>query len=452
MSEISRTGWANIGGINYFLEDYQQFTNKSMYLAGGNDFFLRLKNERDFLSAYNSCPPLKAIIGKRAKAFNTGIRKLRNSNTGKELRGFHWLKKLVKKPNVLQNEKQYFAQQNHYIDIFGYCPVLKIRAIGFEDEVAQVWNIPPWLFDLEYTGKLWKQFKIDGIYKNYKIAWEGEEVEVNMRDIEFIFDDGIGTECDTNFTIPDSRLVGLDYVVSNIIAGYKSRHTLLSKRGAIGILSNDAKDSGVAVPLDPDEKDDLQKDFKKYGLTGQPYHVIVTNANLKWQQMGFATKDLMLFEENTENIERLSDAYSWPIELISRGKDVTYDNKIQARKDLYQNTIIPEGESRMEQFSKIIGVDSIEVYCDYSEVPVLQTDKKTMAETRKAINEYCQVEYDADLMTKNDWREELGLPRIEGKPEFDKYKSELQVEEEPIKENENEDDPASKDKGTPAEE
>ena len=75
-----------------------------------------------------------------------------------------------------------------------------------------------------------------------------------------------------------------------------------------------------------------------------------------------------------------------------------------------------------------------------------------MAETRKAINEYCQVEYDADLMTKNDWREELGLPRIEGKPEFDKYKSELQVDEEPIKENENEDDPASKDKGTPAEE
>lgn len=449
MSDISRTGWTNIGGINYFLDEYAQFTKKSMYLAGSNGFFMALKNERDFLLAYNTCPPLKAIIAKRAKAFNTGKRILKNSTTGNKLRGFHWLKKLIKRPNALQNEKQFFAQQNHYIDIFGYCPILKMKAVGFEDEISAIWNIPPWLFDLEYTGKLWKQNQIEGIYKNYKIFWEGEQLEISPKDLEFIFDDGIGTENDTNFTIPDSRLVGMDYIVSNIIAGYKSRNTLITKRGAVGILSNDAKDSGVGVPVSPEDRDDLQKDFAKYGLTGQPYHIIVTNANLKWQQMGYPTKDLMLFEENTENIERLSDAYGWPIELISRGKDVTYDNKIQARKDLYQNTLIPESESRMEQFSKILAVENLEVCSDYSEVPVMQIDKKTKAEARVAINSYCQLEYDADLMTKNEWREELGLERIEGKPELDKYKSEVEPTTN-IKDDET--DPASEDKGATAEE
>jgi hypothetical protein len=339
--------------------------------------------------------------------------------------------------------------------------VLKVRSAGLEAEISSLWNIPSWLFDIDYTKKWLKQFRIDGIYRKYYMLWDGERIELDMKDLFFIFDDGIGTQDDTNLTIPDSRLVGNDYTVSNIIAAMKSRNTLITKRGAIGILSNDASMDHMSIPFRADKKGpdgkvielgtkgQLQRDFSKYGLTGQPFQIIITDAQLKWQQMGYPTKDLMLFEETQENIERLADAYGWPIELIARGKDVTYDNKIQARKDLYQNTIIPESDSRMEQFSRGLELEGIEVKKDFSKVPVLQSDKKLQAETRKLINEYCKTEYDEGLMTKNDWREQLGLPRIEGKPEYDELKepTEETDEDEPIKVKLNGKDTASKNKG-----
>jgi len=456
MSHIDKTGWSNIGGITYFMDEYQAVTQKNLtYLLGeGKEFYLQLKHEKHFLEAYNCCPPLKAIIGKRAKAFNTGETVFQNIE-GRPLRGYHWLKKLLKRPNPLQNEKQFFAQQNHYVDIFGYCPVLKIRPAGMPEEISAIWNVPPWLFDIEYTRKWLNQNRVSGIYQSYKILWEGHEINIPFNDLGFVFDDGIGTECDTNLTIPDSRLVGLDYVISNIMAAYKSRNTLITKRGAIGILSSDARDNSVPIPLNPDDKEELQRDFKKYGLIGQPYHIIITNASLKWQQMGFPTKDLMLFEETTENIERLADAYGWPIELIARGKDVTYDNKMQARKDLYQNTLIPESDSRMEQFSRCLGIEGVEIRKDFSCVPVLQSDRKTMAEARLAVNAYCEKEYNAGLMTKNEWREELGLPPIED-PSFNEYKKastpQPQPENETKEDNNNEEEPTSEDPSTEVEE
>lgn len=433
-NSINRTGWTNIGGITYFLDEYEAVTGKKMYFHGDVESILQVKNERDFLRVYNNCPPLKAICGKRAKSFNTGKTVLLGEKTEKPLRGYDWLKKLIKRPNVLQNEQQFMAQQNHYIDIFGYCPVLKVKASGFEgqeDALSAIWNIPPWLFDIEYTGKLFRQNQIAQIYKTYRILWEGEQYDIPADSLGFIFDDGIGTDFDTNLTIPDSRLVGLHLVISNIIGAYRSRNTLITRRGAIGILSNDGKENGAAIPLDPDEKDNIQRDFQKYGLTGQLYQIIITDAQLKWQQMGYPTKDLMLFEETTENIERLCDAYGWPIELIARGKDVTYDNKIQARKDLYQNTIIPESDSRYEQFSRILAVSGVIIRKDFSGVPVLQTDMETKAKARTAVNTYCQQLYDLDMITKNEWLAELGLPLSED-PDFDKYKSELQTEEDEL--------------------
>jgi hypothetical protein len=430
---IDKNGWVNVHGTNYFVDEYGKATGKTFTGIVGNEYYMALLCEKDYLTAYNQCPPLKAIISKRSKAFNAGRTIIRNIETKQPSRGQSDIKKLLRRPNVLQNESQFFAQQNHYIDLFGYCPVLTIQPSGYQgtDVFSSLWNIPPWLFDITYTNKWLKQNKLEGIYDKYFIFWNGDQYELDFKSLKFIFDDGIGTENDTNLTIPDSRLVGMDYIISNIMAGYKSRNTLITKRGAIGILSNEAKDESGNVAMLPALKNDLQTDFARYGLTGQPYQIIITDATLKWQQMGVPTKDLLLFEEETANIERLCDAYGWPVELIARGKDVTYDNKLQARKDLFQNTIIPESDSRMQQFSRIFYPEdsNVEIAKDYSEVPVLQDDRKTKAETRTAINVYCQIEYNAGLMSKNDWLEELGLERKED-PEWDEYKEPEPVEDE----------------------
>lgn len=421
--------WENCIDINHLENRFAKASlGSNLSFLGGTDYFFDLKCEADYLRAFNSCPPLKAIVSKRAKAFNSGAVQVLNKNNGNFAKGTEAkeLQGLFKRPNALQSGAQFRAQQNFYIDIFGYCPVYKITSIGF-DVPSSIWNIPPWLFDLKYSGHFLGQIQIKDIYKKFFWYWNGEKVELNYDNIYMVFDDGVGTDNDCNLTIPDSRLLGVEYPVSNIIAAYKSRNTLITKRGALGILSNDGRDKAGIVSNDGTKIDQLQKDFKKYGIVGQPFQTIITDAALKWQQMGFATRDLMLFEEIQDDIDRLCDAYGFPAELIARSKDTTFDNKKQARIDLFENTIIPEADSRMEQNSNgILGEDSrFEIVVDYSGVSILQGDTKTKADALKALNEALSMEYDNDLITKNDWLEAIGRDRRTDRPDFDLLKSEI---------------------------
>lgn len=421
-------GGFSFGNIANNISEYNDRPSTFIPLNGfGETLMLSLGCEEEYLRAYNLCAPLKSIISKRAKAFNNGKIEYIKKKDGNYAKGEYVesLKRLNEQPNPLQSGKQFYSQQNHYIDIFGYCPVLKIRPVGMDSEISAIWNIPPYLIDeFNFTGKWLKQKTLTDIYEKLTITWNGVSDELPLKDIYFVFDDGIGTECDTNLTIPDSRMVGLEMQISNIIASYKSRNTLITKRGAIGILTNDGKDQAGTIPLPSGEKDTVQSDFRQYGLTGQPKQVIITDAALKWQQMGFATKDLLLFEEVEDDINRLCDNYGYPSELVSRANNVTFDNKIQAKKSLYVDTIIPEGESRMQQNSKGLIPDDkgIEMRFDFSHIDVIQAEIKNKAEARRALDEALSIEFDKGLITKNMWLVELGFDTVDN-PEFNEYKT-----------------------------
>jgi hypothetical protein len=422
--------WECIKEAEAFIERNAFYTG-TVFGIHGEPGYTELKCERDYLLAYNNCSPLKSIIGKRAKAFNSGIKQIINPNTGKEVKSgdADKYRKLLKKPNPIQTESQFDAQLNIYVDIFGYCPVLKVRPAGLEgtmmeDEITALWNIPPWLFDIEYTRKWILQNKLSGMYEAYYMNWEGERIEIPFKDLFFVFDDGIGTENDTNLTIPDSRLRSNDFAVWNIIAAQKARNTLITRKGPTGILSSESQDGdGGSVPLRPGEKDDIQKDFKKYGIVGQSYQVIITDAAVKWQQMGSPTKDLLLFEEVEDDIFRLCDSYGVPHVLMATSKSTTYENQNQGRKDFIENTIVPESASRMEQFTiGLLGEESkLSIIRDYSKLSVMQEDKEKAAVARKTLDEACEIEYLKGLITKNDWREKLGMERITDDPTFDEY-------------------------------
>lgn len=424
---IGDTGWED-----QFFDLSYKLQSAGAYAITGETYFFPLLNEQDFLKAYRNCPPVKIITNKRAKMFNTGKLKYINTNSEKEVKGQNFYPKtLLDKPNVLQNRDQFQAQQNVYIDVFGYCPVLGLDDYGNPGQYSQIWNIPPWLFDITYTRNWINQNKISGIYKEYFMNWEGELRPLKFDNVHFIFDDGVGTDIDTNLTIPDSRLVGLDYPVSNIIAAYKSRNTLITKRGAIGVLSG-VPDKYGAVSFKEGEVDRVQTEFKKYGLIGQPFQVIITEAALKWQQMGFATKDLMLFEEVEESTNALHDAYGYPVELSSRSKGgglAKGEDKEEAVRAVYRDTIIPESNSRMEQQTQIFkkGAPNISVTRDFSDVPALQEDSKKRGEARKALNEALLIEWENNLITRNMWLEELGESKVDD-PEFDKYKKDVEPE------------------------
>lgn len=380
-------------------------------MVGGSYFYFSYKGHQSSLIAYEKCSPVTAIINRKAQAYINGKTWVLNSR-GKEATSEEAkkLRALFKRPNPLQSWKQFEAQGYIYQQLFGYNIVLPIKPVGFKDNIdaTSLWNIPPFMVDIEETNKLFYQSDTKGIIKQIVLKYKGTRTILNVEDI-YIMKDIVPSFC--SLVIPNSRIHALEMPINNIIGAYESRNVLINYRGALGLLSFDRGGGEYgALPITQQEKDDLQQDFRRYGLKQHQWQLIITSASLKWQQMGFPTKDLMLFEEIEDDIMRICDGYNYPYELMSSGKGVTFSNKKEAKQLLYQDAIIPEAESMYEQWDQFFDTErfNLKLDKDYSHIPVLQVDKVQEAAARKTLNEALRLEYDAGLITLNQWLEKLG--------------------------------------------
>jgi hypothetical protein len=402
----------------------QHSPGASFFEFNGKTLYFNLNCEDDYRKAYLACAPLKAVVNRRAQMFVNGKTTIVNAKdkklaTGKYAEG---LQRLLDRPNILQTGKQFKAQQNIYIDLFGYCPVLKVTPVGMPKVITAMWNLPPWLFDIEFTGNWYNQTEKKGIYKQFFLNWAGEKRTLDMDAVFLILDNSIGTDNDGNLLMPDSRVKGLEYDVSNEIAAKAAGNTLISKKGAIGILSNDAG-SGQYAPLKVGpEKEKIQQDFRRYGLTGQEWQVIITDASLKWQSMSFPVKDLMLFETLTASTANICDGMGMYVYLMSskQGEGTTFTNLNEAKKSQYQDFTIPDDEARSEQLSEnlISRDEGVYLNVDYSHVECLQESAKSKADALNSINTAYDTLYKNGLTNRNAWATAAGQDPV---PEGDKY-------------------------------
>ncbi len=398
-------------------------SGKQWWFGGGVDFYFSFNCNQDAVDAYTKCSPLFSIINKKAQAHING-KVLICDKYGKEVDSekVKKIKELMAQPNPLQNQQQFEAQQYIYCQLFGYCPVLQMKPIGFDkpEHTYQMWNIPASMLDIEEVFGLFYNH-IDKPFKSIRLTYGGEETELALEDIFFIKD--FSPSFSTMF-VPESRIKPLSMEVNNIIGAYESRNVLINYRGALGILSNDAKDINGNLPLKKGEKDEIQEDLLKYGLSKKQVKFIITSASVKWQQIGIPTKDLMLFEEIEDDIMRICDAYGYQYELLSSTKGVTFANKNEAKKILYQDTIIPESLSICEQHTKLFGLDKLglKLTKDFSHIPALQEDDLKTAQSRKAKNEAFLIEFRNNVITLNRWRQLNNEPTI---TDGDKYYREL---------------------------
>lgn len=383
---------------------------KSWWFGGnGNEIHFSFNSNQDAVNAYTKCSPLNSIINKKAQAHINGLISIVDKE-GNEVDNekVKKIKELMAKPNPLQSQQQFEAQQYIYCQLFGYCPVLQMKPIGFDkpEHTYQMWNIPASMLDIEEVFGLFYNHT-DKPFKSIKLTYNGEESELAIENIFFIKD--FSPSFSTMF-LPESRIKPLSMEVNNIIGAYESRNVLINYRGALGILSNDAKDAMGTLPVKKEDKQALQDDFLRYGLSKSQWKFIITSASVKWQQIGVPTKDLMLFEEIEDDIMRICDIYGYQYELLSSTKGVTFANKNEAKKILYQDTIIPESISICEQQTKLFGLDllGLKLKKDFSHIPALQEDDVKKSTARLLLNQAKKIEYEAGLITLNNWLQSIG--------------------------------------------
>lgn len=399
-------------GTSYLLNS-NSYDRKKFWLFGEKaDFLFDFSGSESIIKAYEQCPPIFAIINYQVNCYINGNTIVKNSkgeiSTSDRAKRIN---KLKSKPNPLQTEDEFDAQGQFYKRLFGYNIVWcgDNLPVGFDRTYAkQLWNIPPNLVDIRYTTKCF--FDIDFENEEYIEVWlrHGNSSTKLTKGSYHIFKGNAPNF--GNFYLPESPIKSLEKPINNIIGAYQSRHTLIAKRGALGMISSDAQDANGRRPLSIAQKEDLQNDYQQYyGLSNQQWSVLITGEAVKWQQMGYPTKDLMLFEEIEEDMQRICDAFGHQYPLLANNNTNSLGgNKLnESKKLLYQDTIIPLANSDDKQWMEFFGITDLAetIVTDYSHVAALQEDNLKNAQTRKARNEALLIEFKNNLITLNRWLE-----------------------------------------------
>ena len=364
-------------------------------------------------SIYETIPEVRLVIDNKATLFSNMVIKCVDAD-GEEVE--HQALELLTNPNPLQTQNEFLSQYMVNKSIYGNSFFNKLKATSTSFP-STMYVLPSEFISIVPTGKMFQQSFIEDIIKSYDLEIQGQTDSYPPEEI--LHKNDIATD---DYLASESRLLPLKMPISNIEGAYKSRNILINEKGAIGILSNNNKDSDGGLPLNPEEKEQIQQDYQsKYGIGGGQNRVIISNASLNWQPMASGIKDLMLFEEIQEDFNRIVDAYGLNMNIFSNTKGSTFENQKQGLKSTYQNTIIPEANDLMQGLTTFLGLDleGLELIADYSHLAVLQDDELKREQSEMFKVNRLKTLYDTNVITINDIREEIGeepLPELDVAP------------------------------------
>jgi hypothetical protein len=362
--------------------------------------------------AYTFCSPLAAVIDRLAESDTNGLIRLIGEDK-KPLKNYkknpvlNRVMQLLDNPNPLQTWEEFNSQQIVLCKIFGYCPVFALCPAGLDKTYTKsLWNLNPFFCTPNYNNQF-------DIYKDdnspiisWKVSIFGYNMEIPSSDI-MLLKDGFVDTLSTNLSLPMSKIAGLDYAISNICAAMEADNVLLKKKGPLGVFSYDAKpDMAGWNPMTTTQQNEVQNDLKRYGMTWAQLQYIVSRVPIKWNSMSFNVQELMTKETVRQGIDSICDRLGFPAELMS-GKNATYENRSSAEKYLYQNNVIPFSMRRMARYDKFFGITGLSQ--DFSYLPVLQDDILKAGEARKSKSQSLEIDWKNDMITRNEYRQELGM-------------------------------------------
>jgi hypothetical protein len=313
---------------------------------------------------YIDIPELRTIVNRKAKMISSGIPKLYNDKD--EIVENHWVLDLIKNPNPTQcwDEVIYSMAVNDalYSTSFLYAPK---RSFGI---VNLVLPLASHKMQINTSGRTLKQMDVGGLIENYIYNYSDEKPQK----LEFEEVIMLQTTDGMNLLNPVSIIESLKFPLSNIQAQYNKRNVLLENIGSIGILTAKKSDIGGALPVTPEEKKKIQRDW--YNRSKD--EVIITETELDWLPMSFPTKDLMLFEELTADKLAVIDAFGLNYYIFSNEKGSTFSNVRDGIRMAYTDTIIPETDKIYDNLTEQLGLDKegLRLKAHFDHIPVLQSD------------------------------------------------------------------------------
>lgn len=154
-------------------------------------------------------------------------------------------------------------------------------------------------------------------------------------------------------------------------------NTLISKRGALGILSNKPKTDMAAAMFDEDQKKDIQNELTEYGLNPAKYQLIITSASLDFQRIALPPMELVPpeIQEKIKNI--IYDVLNFPAQLLNSDSGSVFDSGEKAKvidQRFYNDSIKPYATMISEALTEfVLGSNANrKIEFDFQRLPAMQ--------------------------------------------------------------------------------
>lgn len=428
------TGFANQPDFDFFIEN-------------GKMEWRRFANESDYECLLAQCPPLAFTMFKIVSAFSQVDLWVENAhNNDARGRDKDW-QALLDQPNAYQTQGEFLEHALLYTYMRGYCYAKPVYAVGFDVPVA-VHLIPPKMLRVElkdeYKGVPFYKIRKDESVRRIWYKCNGIEEELNESEL-ILFRDPKGM-LDPLTWLPLSRLTLLESPITGLISNYESGISTVQNRGAVGVISSDIGRSEVAVPLKPDEKKQLQDQYRnRYGLTKGKDPIMVTQAPIKYTPITWNSKDLCIHENHVGWFKDVADMFNMPFNLSAHATSSTYNNVSTDDRLLYQNCVKPAAKIFFAQYQYGLKLQAKRLHLawSYENVEALQPSKKEKAEGEQALINVGLTYFDNNLWTKNQALEYAGQNKVTDNEDFNKLKFETTEAKEQAKMQTNGNSPAA---------
>ena len=362
----------------------------------------------DFLEV----PELNAVISWKARAWSSMKLEVVYKQTDKEVSNSESLVRVLRQPNFFQSQKEFLMQTKIWQEVYGNEFIYKNTPAGM-NTYKGLFTLNPSFVTIDYGTEQTPFYLASALPQNirYKTSWSGKDEDITANVIHI---NSTNTNPQSgNWLIGGSSLTSLSAAIENIRASYEARNVIISNRGALGILSNGSVDGmGSTMPMNPKEKESVQNALKGYGLAKNQSQFILTNLNLKWQQMAVDADKLQLHEECNESFKTICHVLGVNYEIFDNGN--TYENKRMAELATYQNTIIPEANEWVDALNRSFDTASKSwvIKCSFDHLPIFSENVKERAQSLVLLTNALSKAFTDGAITKEQYSNELSKFKV----------------------------------------
>jgi HK97 family phage portal protein len=203
------------------------------------------------------------------------------------------------------------------------------------------------------------------------------------------------------------------YGMSPIEASARSiDHNNEARKWNVSLLQNSAQPSGI-LSTDQTLSEETRRILREqaielYSGSKNAGNVFVAEAGLKFQPTGLSPADMSWLEGSKLSAREIAIAYNVAPELIGDNSSKTYSNYGEARKALYQETILPLMDYLKDAFNNwLVPLWGDNLYLDYDKdsIEALQEDQDRLYNRMFGA-------VDRGIITRNEAREMLGFEAL----------------------------------------